>query len=68
MADFAGSDHAWNIGNRDQLCHQILSLIELDRVFTLAVLDQNRVASIAHDRRVREYLADHFGLLTFVVL
>src|SRR2546430_1774736 len=66
MKNLSAGDKIWNICDRDQPSDQIFTLIELDRVDAAAILDQDCETHVAHDRRVREYLADEPRVFPFV--
>lgn len=47
-------------------CNQVFSRIHFNSVAQLAILHQDRVASVAHNGRIWENLAEQTGVIAFV--
>ena len=66
VTNATGADEAWQLFHRHKAGDQILAVIEGCGVQQSAVLQEQGVAGVAHDRRVREDLADDHRSLAFV--
>src|ERR1043165_9910757 len=66
MADFSGPYQIWDLGAGCEARQHVFATVELDGVAQFTIARQHRKASVAHDRGVREYLAEDFRLLGFV--